>query len=327
MPARSKKIQTPSLLALSLALGLALTGCSAINEAKDLEMARGEARFVPVELIGSLALGVMRATDYGAYSSVVHQSYSAGDPITSDGCASVSLVDGMGSDGEGTVVYDFAPCSERGGQVHVTQRVNSDLLDEERDTDFPQDDWEDSDGDGIPDSLPPGSDDVDLDGLSPDELDSLLGGSADIDVSYQGYREGIVTMDGSLSMSGSVGASEEASGPLAADLTVDAWNYAATVKIDGSWKFGQGGESRRLSFTGEFNSATGLPWTVLANNIELSPGCMDATAGEITAVFGNGLGEVTVTARFDTVCDGCASIFVDGEAAGRVCLPEELQMN
>jgi hypothetical protein len=47
----------------------------------------------------------------------------------------------------------------------------------------------------------------------------------------------------------------------------------------------------------------------------------------VFAVFANGLGEVTVTARFDSVCDGCASIFIDGEAAGRVCLPEEVQIH
>ena len=133
MPTRSYNAPYRPLLALSAALGLALSGCATIDEAKDLEMARGEGRYVPVELIGSLALGVMRAGDYGTYSSVVHQSYSAGDPITSDGCASVSLVDGMGTDGEGTVVYDFDPCSARGGRVQVTQRVHSDLLDEERD--------------------------------------------------------------------------------------------------------------------------------------------------------------------------------------------------
>jgi hypothetical protein len=327
MPTRSDNAPYRSLLALSAALGLALSGCATIDEAKDLEMARGEGRYVPVELIGSLALGVMRAGDYGTYSSVVHQSYSAGDPITSDGCASVALVDGMGTDGEGTVVYDFGPCSARDGRVQVTQRVNSDLLDEERDENFPQDGWEDTDGDGIPDSLPPGSDDVDLDGLSPDELDSLLGGSADIEVSYSDYREGMLSMDGALSMSGSLVADEEVSGPLTADLAVEAWNYATDVQVDGSWKYGQGGETRRLSFTGQMQSATGLDWTVMANNVELSPGCVDATGGEITAVFANGLGEVTVTARFDSVCDGCASIFVDGEAAGRVCLPEEVQMN
>jgi hypothetical protein len=327
MPAQFKTALTPSLLALTAARGLATTGCSTIDQAKDLEMARGEARYVPVELIGTLALGVMRASDYGTYSSVVHQSYSSGDPITSYGCASVALVDGMGQDGEGTVFYDFQPCPERSGQVQVTQRVTSDLLDEERDENFPGDGWEDTDGDGIPDGLPPGSDDVDLDGLTPEELSDLLGGSADIEVAYQGYQEGLLSMDGSLSMSASVDGTSSVGGPLAAELAVEAWNYGGVADIEGSWKFGMAEDSRRLSFTGEFESATGLPWTVMANNVELSAGCLDATAGEITAVFGNGLGEVTVTARFDTVCDGCASIFIDGEAAGRVCLPEEVQMS
>ena len=84
---------------------MTLTGCQFADEACDIEMARGEARYVPVELIGT-GLGVMRA-DGGTYSSVVHQSYSAGDPITSM-AAPASLVDGMGTDGEGTVFCDFA---------------------------------------------------------------------------------------------------------------------------------------------------------------------------------------------------------------------------
>jgi len=322
----SARLKTSTLLALSAALGLALTGCQFADEAKDIEMARGEARYVPVELIGTLALGVMRAGDYGTYSSVVHQSYSAGDPITSDGCASVALVDGMGSDGEGTVFYDFGACPQRAGQVQVTQRVSVALSDEERDADFPGDGWEDNDGDGIPDGLPPGSEDLDLDGLSEDDLADLLGGSADIEVSYTGYREGMLSMEGSLSMSAGFDGDDSTSGPLAASISVEAWNYSGAANVEGDWSLGAGGESRSLSFSGDFDSSTGLNWTVFASNIELSPGCVDATAGEITAVFENGLGDVTVTAKFDSVCDGCANIFIDGESAGRVCLPEEVQL-
>jgi len=324
--AMSARRKIPALITLSAALGLALTGCQFADEAKDFEMARAEARYVPVELIGTLALGVMRAGDYGTYSSVVHQSYSAGDPITSDGCASVALVDGMGTDGEGTVFYDFAGCPQRAGQVQVTQRVSAELPDEERDTDFPGDGWEDNDGDGIPDGLPPGSEDLDLDGLSEDDLADLLGGSADIDVAYSGYREGILRMDGSLSMSAGLSGDDAVSGPLAANIAVDAWNYSGEANIAGDWKFGNEGETRSLSFTGDFASATGLSWKVFASNVELSAGCVDATAGEITAVFNNGLGDVTVTASFDSVCDGCANITIDGEPAGRVCLPEEVQL-
>lgn len=317
-------LKTTPLLSLAAAFGMTLTGCQFADEARDIEMARGEARYVPVELVGTLALGVMRAADYGTYSSVVHQSYSAGDPITSDGCASVALVDGMGTDGEGTVFYDFGGCADRAGQVQVTQRVVSG--DEARDADFPGDGWEDSDGDGIPDSLPPGSEDLDLDGLSEEDLAELLGGDADIDVAYAGYREGLLAMEGSLSMSASLGSDGEISGPLSADIGIEAWNYSGEASVEGEWKHGSLENSRSLSFTGGFVSSTGLNWTVMASNVELSAGCVDATAGEITAVFENGLGDVTVTAKFDSVCDGCANIFIDGESAGRVCLPDEVQL-
>ena len=326
MPARTDRssFRLPTALAFCAALAFAMPGCGTMDELKDLEMARGEARYVPVELIGTLALGVMRAGDYGAYSSVVHQSYSAGDPITSDGCADVRLIDGMGSDGEGKVFYDFQPCPNRSGWVQVTQSVNLDEDDEARDT-TPEDEWVDTDGDGLPDNLPPGSDDIDLDDLTEDQINDLLGGTADIEVTYDGYLEGIVEMNGTLGMSGGLTTDTSAEGPLTADLQVDAWHYAGDVQAEGSWRFTAEGEARSLSFAGDFVSATGLPWIVIASNVELTPGCVDATAGEITGMFQNGKGEVTVTARFDSICDGCATIFIDGEEAGRTCLPDALQ--
>ena len=151
----------------------------------------------------------------------------------------------------------------------------------------------------------------------------LLGGDADID-GRAGYREGLLA-DGSLSMSASVGPMAR-SRPLSADIGIEAWNYSGEANVQGEWKHGSLENSRSLSFTGGFVSSTGLNWTVLASNVELSAGCVDATAGEITAGFENCLGDVTVTAKFDSVCDGCANIFIDGESAGRVCLPDEVQL-
>ena len=81
----------------------------------------------------------------------------------------------------------------------------------------------------------------------------------------------------------SVGTDGEISGPLSADIGIEAWNYSVgrTSKVSGS--MARWGQPEPL-FTGGFVSSTGLNWTVLASNVELSAGCVDA-AGEITAVF------------------------------------------
>ncbi|MEE2828861.1 MAG: hypothetical protein VX498_06715 [Myxococcota bacterium] len=325
MPARSIRFPRSLPIGLVLATALGLSACSTIDELKDLEMARGEGRYVPVELVGTLAMGVMRAGDYGAYSSVVHQSYSVGDPITSDGCIDVRLIDGIGNDGEGKVFYDFQPCPNQTGWVQVTQRVLPEGLGDEARDELPEDDWVDSDGDGLPDSLPPGSDDVDWDGLSEDAINDLLGGSADAEVVFNQYREGLLSMNGSLSMSGGVDLETgESGGLLEADLRVEAWHYAGDIQASGDWSYEPETQSRSFSFIGDFVSATGLPWTVLASNVEITPECVDATGGEITAMFENGQGAVTVTARFDSICDGCANILIDGESQGRTCLPDAI---
>ena len=83
MPVRFPRVLSRPLAAsLAASAALFVTGCTEIGHLVDLETAHNEAVYVPIEIAGTLALGVVRAQDYGLYSSVVHQSYSAGQPIT-----------------------------------------------------------------------------------------------------------------------------------------------------------------------------------------------------------------------------------------------------
>ena len=58
---------------------------------------------------------------------------------------------------------------------------------------------------------------------------------------------------------------------------------------------------------------------MIADNIEMAPDCSDAVGGQMTAIYDNDMGGVEVTALFDDVCDGCATLVVDGVDQGRTC--------
>lgn len=277
------------------------SGCESVNELVDLEMATNEAGYVPLEVAATLALGVTRAQDFGAYSSVVHHSYSVDQPITDDGCIDIQMIESIGADGYGSLRYDFARCNGQGGAVQVEQTVTSVAAGEES--------WDD---------VVNGAD-VDLDG-QPDDLRDLLETRADVQVSYSGYREGALEMTGGMTFGGGVVGQGTEGGAMATDVAVSALDYCGALAAEGSWSAGQhDDEARMLSFVGDFTSATGLTWTVIADNVEMVPDCGDAMGGQLTAIFENDLGSVEVTALFDDVCDGCANLVVDGVQQGKTC--------
>ena len=163
---------------------------------------------------------------------------------------------------------------------------------------------------------------------SHDALRDMLSGSADVQVSYDDYREGLLAMDGSLALAGGLDGDTSEGGGLSANLTVSALDYSTSVNAEGSWSVSPADEDARLmSFTGEFTSATGLTWTVIASNVETAPGCFDAVGGELTAIFGNDLGQVEVKAVFDDVCDGCSTLFINGVEQGQTCVPDSPLLN
>lgn len=313
-----------TLLAASLCLiatgyVFVFSGCSTIDEVVDLETARNEARYAPTEVAGTLALAVARAADYSAYSAVVHQSYSDGTPITTDGCIGIDRTDDLEIDGEGEVAYDFSTCGGQAGQVEVMQTIVIETMPDDDGWDESQADGDlvDEDGNGIPDEYETSEYDPET------ALRDMLSGSADVQVEYRQYREGLLEMDGSLALAGGLDGGTSEGGALNADMTVSALDYSASIAADGHWSVSPTDEDGRLmSFSGEFTSAAGLTWTVIASNIETVPGCFDALGGELTATYTNSLGSVEVRAVFDDVCDGCSTLFINGVDQGQSCMPD-----
>lgn len=289
-----------ALCVLATAYALTFDGCEFADSVADLETARGEAEYVPVEVAATVALGVARALDYGAYSSVVHSSYATGQPITADGCIGIQVVQAIGADGHGALRYDFAGCPGQGGAAVVEQTIAGIGAGES---------WEDVVSSG----------DVNEDGME-DDLGDLLQAEADVMVRYDGYEEGVLRMSGQMALGGGVTGGSSATGPLVCSMAVSARGYATSLLAQGEWSGSRyGDDARQVTFAGSLLSAAGLEWTVMGEDVVLSPDCMGPVGGRLSAVFENDAGRVEMTATFDQACDGCADLLLDGVSQGRTC--------
>ncbi|MCP4870755.1 MAG: hypothetical protein GY898_18795 [Proteobacteria bacterium] len=303
------------LCAIATGYVFIFSGCSPVM---DLETARAEAQYMPVEVAATLALGISRAQDYGAHSVAVHSSYSNGTPITQDGCIGIALTDDFAIDGVGELVYDFGACGSQSGLVQVNQTVTYSLPEGQSAEDFA-----DENDNGIPDEFENG-------GMDGSGLVGEITATANINVTYNGYKEGLLNMSGGMALAGGVLDSDGTGGDLAAALSVSALDYGTTVTADGTWAASPANpDAQLLSFAGSFTSATGLEWTIVAENVEMAPGCNDAMGGQLTARYSGEAGDVEVIAVFDNVCDGCAHLIIDGVSQGQACFPDSplLQTN
>lgn len=295
------------------ALALAtLAGCTEAEDFFLLETARDEGSYIPLQLAGTLALGVVRGSQFAEVSADVQAAGTTAGIDTDPDCATIVLLDAMGGqDLLGSVQYDFSNCGNTSGSINVTQAIVIPGLsgdddaerDEEGEAGLPND-W---DGE-----LPP---DWDGEIPHPDDLEELLAeGTANMAVEFEQYSEGYLHMQGGIAMeAGSVG------GALDAALSVSALDYGGDIDVAGHWAPGLSEGAMKFSFVGDFVSSTDLGWTVDARDVELDAECMDALGGELHARYENSQGRVDVTAVFDGLCDGCATIFVDGVEQGNTC--------
>jgi energy-coupling factor transporter ATP-binding protein EcfA2 len=286
--------------ALLAALGLALgSGCQGFLDIQDLELARGEANYASTEVGAVFAVAMAEAENFGQLAIDAHVAADLGAPITHEGCANVVIDDAVGADGSGVVRYDLSPCPTSSGSVVVAQRFEF----------TPPDSTSGGDGSaGDPPEVPPGT-----------EADYTVGGAIDeadasMDVVYGGYSNGLLHATGSVSLT-EVGGE----GDVAAAVRIGALDYEGRLNVTGEWSDVSDGLAARMSFAGTFESATGVDWTVVADNVVFQPGCMDSLGGELLMIFDNPAGRVTVETVFDDVCDGCATLYVDGEEIAESC--------
>jgi|GEM_PF-2100280 len=285
---------------LLAALGLAMTsGCQGFTDLQDLELARGEATYAATEVGATFAVALSEAQRFTQASIDAQVAWNLGSPVTQEGCATVDVHDGVGAEGIGRVRYDMSPCPSASGSVVVDQEF---IFTPPEGTGggegFP----------GDPPDLPPGTEADYTIG------DSLADADSAVQVLYAGYDKGLLRAAGTLSMSERQGA-----GLLAAQVTVGALDYEGTLDVDGDWSHVTEGLAARMSFAGTFESATGVGWTIVADNVVFQDGCMDSLGGELLMVFDNPAGRVTVETVFDDICDGCADLYVDGVQMGESC--------
>jgi hypothetical protein len=296
--------------ALLAALGLATaSGCQGFSDLQDLELARGEAGYASTEVGAVFAVAMAEAENFAQASVDAQIAYSLGSPITQEGCATVAVDDAADPDGRGIVRYDLSPCPSAKGSVIVAQEFQL----------TPPDDLPGGGGGGgqstdLPE-VPPGTEADYNAGVAIAEAD------ASIDVIYAGYSNGLVRATGSLSLTEEAGA-----GLLDAMVTVGALDYEGHLDVTGEWADVSDGLAARMSFDGSFESATGVEWTVVADNVVFEPGCMDGLGGELLMVFDNPAGRVTLETVFDDVCDGCADLYVDGEKMGESCFGDGMTL-
>jgi hypothetical protein len=291
----------PTLIASAL-----LAGCAGVDPTFELEMARSEAQYLPIEVGATMALGVFKSAQFAELSASIQADGTTAGIQTDPPCVGIDLTDPMGGeDLSGSVRYDFSRCSNSGGSLDVQQAVLlPELAELEGERDIPEG-W---DGE-IPE---------DWDGEIPtgQELEGLLtqGAAVAMSVDFTNFEEGLLGMSGTVATGGGVDG-----GALHADLSVSALDYGGDLDVDGQWGPGIDLDETVLSFAGEFVSSTELTWSIRAENIVLDTTCGDARGGELHATFSNDAGRVELRAVFSAECDGCATVYVNDVLQGDTC--------
>jgi len=322
-------------------------GCEGMGALVDIETARAEARYVPIEVVAVMGLGLGMAFQYGSQTGEVLAAQLQGQSVPQGDCYAIDVLNPVDLEGNGAVAFDFSQCEGKGGAVTVHQGKTT--LPEipalpgsegrEDGTEIPLDG-------SIPEGLP-----EDLEGLqelSEEELqelvDSILEGSASaaVGVVYDDYNESLLNIEGGITLSSTVqlneltpgaGATEGAlsatglplsltQGTLQTDIATSVFDYAGTALLEGPFSVDPETMQSTINLDGTFTSTTGLEWEIIINDLVIGGTCLGALSGNINAIYDGPSGRVDVVATANGTCDGCIQIQVDGMDQPDLCLPD-----
>jgi hypothetical protein len=328
------------------------------------EKARAEGRYVALEMIAVMGAGLGVTFQYGESTTQVLLAQAQGQAVPQSGCYQVSVEQANGTDGSGKVNYDFAGCEDRTGTLTVEQGpvvVESELVDELTDSEGRDEEEEGSGGtipgwpEGLPDGLPddlldnlPEDFPENLEDLTEEDLENLLtsmtqgSASTAVTISYEGYSEGLLQIQGGMTLGTKVEFSELVEGgvpsaqsnpaeliagglnkgELVAAITTSLLDFQGTAMMAGSVELDLDNATTRLNMGGTFRSATGLDWEILINDLVVGTSCLGALSGNINAIFDSPAGRVDVIATADGSCNGCLQLEIDGIEQEDLCLPE-----
>ncbi len=267
--------------------GEAGAGCAG-GQLADGEMARAEGRYLVMETMVALALGLEQADHYIELAAPLATQGATGvENASEDNCYAAELIESeqLG----GAVRVDFRDCPNETGTIELS--VGAEL---------PQ---------GLPDGLP---DDVAREELPPGSV--VYGLSMQDTVRYGVLLEGLMGIE-----------QTPESESLRTDLSFDFLDYTGNLAVAGPVERTE--TTTSVTMVGTFSSVGGLDWEVQGSNLVVADGCKGLKSGRLEAHFSNEqVVDVTVVAEFDGSCDGCASVQIDGVEKPRVCIPEELAL-
>jgi hypothetical protein len=161
-------------------------------------------------------------------------------------------------------------------------------------------------------------------------------------VSYEGYQEGLLNIQGGMTLGTKVEFSELVDGgvpgaqgnpaelvagglnkgELVAAITTTLLDFQGTAMLAGSVELDLDNGTTRLNMGGTFRSATDLDWEIIINDLVVGSSCLGALSGDINAIFDSPAGRVDVIATADGSCNGCLKLEIDGVEQEDLCLPE-----
>lgn len=91
------------------------------------------------------------------------------------------------------------------------------------------------------------------------------------------------------------------------------------LDVKGTFAPSASGVGTDFDADGYFVSDSDLRWRTSFGHVAFAESCGEALGGEVLGWFRNDAGEALVRIEFDDQCDGCATLFVDGEAPRQWC--------
>ncbi len=327
------------------------------------DKARAEGRYVALEMIAVLGAGLGATFQYGEATTEVLLAQAQGQPVSQAGCYQVSVEQSNGTDGSGKVNYDFTGCEDKAGTLIVEQGpiiVDAELPEELDETGARDEEGEGNGSipgwpEGLPDGLPddlldnlPEDFPEDLQDLTEEDLEDLLtsmtqgSASTAVTISYDGYEEGLLKIQGGMTLGTKVEFSDLVEGgqpsaqsnpaeliagglnkgELVAAITTSLLDFQGTAMLAGSVELDLDNATTRLNMGGTFRSVTGLEWEIVINDLVVGTSCLGALSGDINAIFDSPAGRVDVIASADGSCNGCLQLEIDGIEQEDLCLPE-----
>ena len=329
-------------------------GCGNFEDLIEMESAYNEARYLPIQVIAVMGVGLGLGFQYSAMTGDVLAADLNETAYQSPDCSVASVVEKVTPTGSGEVKFDLNNCESQSGLVTISQGATTlpDLPDTLGGIELPDPadiptDPSEIDPDNLPTEVPENPEDLeqlqeDLSELTEEELqeftESLLSGTAtnSAGILFDSFKNGLLEVDGGLVLGLEIGldnadpdavdnsqlSAQANSGTLQTQLRASLLDYEGVAEFSGPWSLDADAGTTTLNLTGGFLSINKVTWAMEIEDLVIGGDCLGGKSGSINATYTGPAGTVAMTAEFNGSCDGCVPITIDGQSAGESCLPE-----